>query len=228
MRLSPRILVIGTVLTASTLTVRWAVSADSPAASESAELRLPPPSTTGGMPLTEALAKRRSCRSFEDRPLSADQVAQLCWAAQGMTDPQSGKRTAPSAHALYPATLLVAKADGVFVYEPKTHRLVRQKGTSVEKFHAAAGQPSSASAPVSFIIALDIENMKPRSGEKAEQYSLLEAGHIAQNLLLQATALGLAGVPAGGINETRLATALALRPNLRPVYLVPIGYPKAK
>jgi nitroreductase len=80
---------------------------------------------------------------------------------------------------------------------------------------------------VCLILAIDIEHMKRRCGDKAEQYSLLEAGHVAQNVLLQATALGLASVPVGGLDEKKVAAALKLPAGTRPVYLLPVGYPKA-
>ncbi|MBM3495880.1 MAG: hypothetical protein FJX72_16380, partial [Armatimonadetes bacterium] len=62
---------------------------------------LPKPATSGGMSLTEALAKRRSCSAYTDKPLNSDQIGQLCWAAQGITEPTKGFRTAPSAMTLY-------------------------------------------------------------------------------------------------------------------------------
>jgi len=187
---------------------------------------LPKPQVSGGMALTEALAKRRTLRSFESRPLSAEQVSQLCWAAQGITESERGFRTAPSALHLYPLTVYVADATGVYEYQPKPHALRRLEGVTWEQFRAAAGQ-NAGGAPVCLTLTIDIERMKPRCGEKSEQFALLEAGHVAQNVLLQATAMGLAGIPAGGLDEKKLAAVLNLPAGTRAVYLIPIGYPAA-
>jgi SagB-type dehydrogenase family enzyme len=181
------------------------------------------------MALTEALAKRRSARSFQNKPLSRDQVSQLCWAAQGITDRQSGKRTAPSAHALYAMHVFIVDTDGAFEYRPEDHSL--QKMTVEDAFarlRTAAGQDSVKSAPACMVLAIEPDRLKTRCGEKAEQYSLLEAGHVAQNVLLQATALGLVSVPAGGIDERKVGEALNLPPGIRPVYALPIGSPARK
>src|SRR5512140_2134176 len=79
---------------------------------------LPAPDKTGGMSLTQALATRRSIRSFNSTPLTQQQLSQLLWAAQGVTDAK-GHRTAPSAHAQYFLRLYVATADGTFEYLPE-------------------------------------------------------------------------------------------------------------
>lgn len=86
-------------------------------------------------------------------------------------------------------------------------------------------QPSVRSAPICLVVAMDVARLTAKFKEHAERYCLLEAGHIAQNVLLQATALGLAGVPVGGADETKTSAALKLPERLRPVYLLPVGYP---
>jgi SagB-type dehydrogenase family enzyme len=73
---------------------------------------------------------------------------------------------------------------------------------------------------------VDVARTASKYGSRAERYCLLEAGHVAQNVLLQATALGLAGVPVGAFDDRRVASTLALPPKLRPVYLVPVGFPE--
>ena len=92
----------------------WRVlSAEGPTSTAPADIQLPSPAQAGGMSLTEALAKRRTVRAFSPQPVSAQQVAQLCWAAQGITEPQRGLRTAPSALAQYPMTVFVVDHTGV-------------------------------------------------------------------------------------------------------------------
>jgi len=204
------------------------VAAEVRTGDEGESVALPAAKTSGGMSLNEALAKRRSVRAFEARPLSPEQISQLCWAAQGITQAEQGLRTAPSAMHLYALTVFVVDAKGAFEYQPKPHALRRLEGVTQEQFRKEVGQASVEAAPLCLILTIDVEHMRPRSGDKAEQYSLLEAGHVAQNVLLEATALGLGAVPVGGLDEKKVAGALKLPANLRPVYLLPVGYPKAK
>jgi SagB-type dehydrogenase family enzyme len=193
------------------------------------DVALPPPVTTGGMSLNEALSRRRSQREFTGRGMTPEQLSQLCWAAQGITEPVKGLRTAPSALALYSVAVYVVNAQGIFEYLPKTHVLRRLRGAeAMPELRAAMNAPSASTAPVCMVLAMDTGPLETRAGRQAERYCLLEAGHIAQNILLEATALGLASVPVGGMDESKVAAALKLPANRRPVYVLPIGYARAK
>lgn len=228
----------GKTMTNRSKTGRWAVavalcvsplivySATQQKTESAAEVKLPTPATSGGMSLTEALAKRRSQRSFESKPLTSEQISQLCWAAQGVTDEATGKRTAPSALKLFAVQVFVVDDTGAYEYVPASHVL---KKLDVEDAHAklkSVIQPTITSAPVHIVLTMEPEHLKARARDRAERYSLLEVGHVAQNILLQATAMGLAGVPAGGIDEQETARALNLQKGLRPVYVIPVGYTK--
>ncbi len=190
-------------------------------------ISLPPPRTEDNLSVTEALARRRSQRSFADASLSQTQIGQLCWAAQGITDAQEGKRTAPSAGALYPLTVLVMDQTGVYCYEPQTHALRPVVAGDLRGALQAAAldQPCVGAAPLCLVITMDVARTASRYGSRAERSCCLESGHVAQNVLLEATALGLAGVPVGAFDDHKVATLLHLSSNLRPVYLLPLGYP---
>lgn len=194
---------------------------------DAAEIRLPPPRTDSGMSLARALATRRSQREFLDESPSAELISALTWAAQGITDRDQGLRTAPSAGALYPITLLLVDGAGVYEYEPQRHALRRVlDGDRRKELQAAAlDQSSVGTAPLCIVIAADVARTASKYGSQAERYCLLEAGHIAQNILLQATAHGAAGVPVGAFEDAKVSAALRLPERLRPLYLLPIGYP---
>jgi len=190
-------------------------------------IQLPKPKLKDGMSLAEALAKRRSHRSFDAKAPSLEQVSQICWAAQGITDSERGFRTAPSAGALYPVTVVLIDTNGVSEYLPGPHALRRTVSGDVrERLHGSAlRQTPVRSAPLCVVVAIDIARTAGKYGERAERYCLLEAGHVAQNVLLQATAVGLAGVPIGAFDDHQVAAVLELPGRLRPVYLIPLGYP---
>ena len=94
------------------------------------KIALPAPDLAGRMPLEQALAQRRSLREFSGRPLSREELSQLLWAAQGITA-ADGRRTAPSASALYALEVYVAAADGFYHYAPAGHELELQSKTDL-------------------------------------------------------------------------------------------------
>lgn len=155
-----------------------------------------------------------------------DHVAQLCWAAQGITDTGQGYRTAPSAKALYPIRAFIVDAEGAWEYLPRPHALGRIGGVqTLDGLRATIGQPALKAAPAFMVLTMEPAVLEARFSKRAERYSLLEAGHVAQNVLLQATALGLASVPIGGLDEGNVAAALGLPAGQRPVYVLPLGHP---
>jgi SagB-type dehydrogenase family enzyme len=182
-------------------------------------ITLPAPDTSGGMTLNQALATRRSVRAFNDAPLTDAQVSQLLWAAQGVTS-SKGQRTAPSAHAQYYLHLYVARAEGFFEYLPGKHVLQPVSPLDLR------AKLTADKAPMVFVIAGEYERAeKTTPAAQADRYVNLEAGHAAQNLVLEATALGLGGVTVGGINPAETATAAALPKGITPIYVIPIGHP---
>lgn len=201
---------------------------DADSADEDFTHALARPTTEGGMSLREALARRRSVRDYADKPLTDEQVAQLCWAAQGVTEPSRGLRTAPSAGALYPLELYVVKSDGVWQYVPADHALERIADENVrdDLQQAALGQGPVGNAPVVFVFAGVFERTTKKYGKRAGMYVLVEVGHAAQNLLLQATADGLAAVPIGAFRTQNVQSVLGLDEDHVPLYLIPVGVPK--
>ncbi len=191
-------------------------------------VQLPAPEQKGKMSVEEALARRRSVRQFARQALTERELSQLLWAAQGITHPD-GLRTTPSAGALYPLELYVATASGFYHYEPKGHRLVqlfdRDLRTSVRR--AALDQEAITQAPAVFVIAAVYERTSRKYGAtRTPRYVHMEAGHAAENLLLEAAALGLGGVPIGAFDDDALHNVLALKRDCRPLYLIPVGHPR--
>lgn len=189
---------------------------------------LPAPREDGQLSLEDALRRRRSVRSFTRRRIDAAAIGQLLWSAQGITDRQ-GLRTAPSAGALYPLECYVVTDSGVLHYEPARHRLVRRIERDLRGALAAAalGQSAIADAPIVVVITADYGRTAVKYGEeRAVRYATLEAGHAAQNVLLQAVALGLGAVPIGAFHDARVARVLRLNGGETPLYLIPIGHPR--
>ena len=176
--------------------------------------------------LEDTLSRRRSVRLFSEHPLSEDQILKLCWAAQGITDPR-GRRTAPSAGARYPLELYVATPDGCDEYDPLHHRLLRRTGTDLRPAlqGGALSQEAVGQSPAVFVVAAQPRRTIAEYGRRGRRYVHLEAGHAAQNLLLEATAMGLGSVPIGAFDDARLRDILDLPTDREVVYLIPIGEP---
>lgn len=192
------------------------------------KISLPAPARTGRMSLEEALARRRSVREFAAKTLSLEELSQLLWSAQGITHPD-GLRTAPSAGALYPLELYVATPSGFVHYDPKRHELQRcsERDLRKELSRAALDQEAVRDAPAVFVFAAVFERTSKKYGEaRTPRYVHMEAGHAAQNLLLQAVALGLGGVPVGAFSDAQVSSVLSLPADHRPLYLVPVGRPR--
>ncbi len=198
------------------------------AASE--RIRLPPPRLSGLFSLEEILLARRSRRTFGREPLTAEEIAQLLWAAQGVTHP-NGYRTAPSAGALFPLELYAAVGDavglpvGLYRYEPAPHALARRKAEDLRPAfcRAALDQRPVARAPVVFLLAAVFGRTSARYGERGVRYAILEAGHAAQNLCLQAAALDLQSVLIGAFRDREIRELAGLPEGEEPLYLVPVG-----
>jgi SagB-type dehydrogenase family enzyme len=181
--------------------------------------------TRGVVSLEEALARRRSIRDFSGEPVTLRELSQLLWAAQGTTTPE-GARTSPSAGATYPLELYVATPSACHHYVAGGHRLERLGADDLRPSlaEAAYGQTAILEATVVIVVTAVLARTRARYGARASRYVSLEAGHVAQSILLQAAALGLGAVPIGAFDDDRLRRALGVASE--PVYVVAIGHPR--
>ena len=194
---------------------------------------LPPARTAGTMTFEEALQKRHSVREFLDTPISLAEVSQLLWAAQGTTH-ADGLRTAPSAGALYPFELYLVAGKvrdlpaGIYRYIPNQHRLEPVRSGEFTSAVAAAALHQDWLKDSSVILALAAVESRTtgKYGPRGIRYIHMEAGHAAQNVLLQAVVLGLAGTPVGAFDDQAAGRALGLPDGESLLYLLPIGKPR--
>ena len=189
---------------------------------------LPAPHLKGTLSLEEVLAQRRSVREFADTPLTVVELGQLLWAAQGVTNP-AGLRAAPSAGALYPLEMYAVTREATYYYEPQGHRMsVTSAGDARPQLYAAAlRQDPVLKAPAVIVIAAVYARTAAKYGaDRSPRYVHLEAGHAAQNVLLQAVALNLGAVPIGAFEDDQVKQALELPLDQQPLYLIPVGHPR--
>ena len=195
---------------------------------------LPAPREQSDISVEDAIASRRSQRTYDDRPLNRGELGQLCWATQGVTDPTDGHRAAPSAGALYPLELYVVLGSpgvegfdpGVYRYRPEGHELGggRSGDRRSELREATLGQEFVDDAPVDIVICGVDERTTRKYGERGRQrFVPMEAGHAGENLALQAEALGLGTVSVGAFDDERVREVLAVPSTQRPLYIFPVG-----
>jgi SagB-type dehydrogenase family enzyme len=191
----------------------------------STTINLPEPNRDGSIFLEQAMASRRSRRAFLPKGLALEQISQLTWAAQGQ-DTRSSYRTVPSAGATYPLELFIVAGDGLYHYLPAKHSLEKLTDQDLRAALASAalGQDFIESAPVTLIFAAQFTRTTGRYGQRGIRYVYMEAGHAAQNVHLQAEALGLGSVAVGAFDDDAVSRVLSLSNNLEPLYMVPVGY----
>ncbi len=196
-------------------------------------VELPAPRKESGYSLERSLSERRSIREFGRAALTLAEVSQLLWAAQGVTGP-GGLRTAPSAGALYPLEVYLVVgnvqhvAAGVYKYESIEHRLAQTatQDTRVELAGAAYDQDWVAEGAALLVLTGVERRTTGKYGQRGVRYIHMEAGHAAQNVLLQAAALGLGGAVVGAFDDDRVSRILSLPPGEQPLYLLPLGRPQ--
>lgn len=188
-----------------------------------------PAPVKGNLSLEETLWLRRSIRSFTDQPLTWDQIGRLLWAAQGVNRPETGGRTSPSAGATYPLETYVVLPDGIYKYLPREHTAQKVVAGEMRQIlsDAGLGADSAQQSPCVMIFTAVFERTVAKFGKDAYPYVYLEAGHAAQNVLLEAAALGLGAVPNGSILGYSSKKPLGLPRDEDVVYILIIGYPKA-
>jgi SagB-type dehydrogenase family enzyme len=202
---------------------------------ERGAVALPEVRREGSVSVEGALAHRRSVRTYAAEPLTLAEVGQLLWAAQGVTSGDGG-RTAPSAGALYPLEIYLVAGNvsglppGAYRYDPKRHRLLHHKHGDLREGLAelALEQSWVAEAPALLVFAAVPKRTARKYGGRALRYVHIEVGHAAQNVYLQAAALGLGTVMVGAFEDAPLGRVLGLPSAERPVSLMPVGRPKGR
>lgn len=173
---------------------------------ERPKIKLPKPEFKG-LPLEEAIIKRRSIREYAKRPVAMQELSQLLFSAQGVTGKIYGAllRTAPSAGGLYPYEIYIfannveTLKNGIYHYSVKDHSIVLIKEGDFRKelLKASLDQEMVRDAGAVFILSAIFDRVRSKYGERGYRYTYMEAGHISQNIYLQATSLGLGSVVVG-------------------------------
>ena len=197
------------------------------------------PTTT----LKDAIAARLSCRSFTDRPLKPQELATLLKSAYGLQDRlligdvEFLSRPVPSGGGLYALELYLLVqhiADiepGIYHYAALHHALEQITAVDLPPHLISSlfmGQPYVAQAGVIVVLTAILDRSLWKYGDRGYRYILFEAGHVAQNLNLVASALGLGSLNLGGFFDSDMANLLGLDLEHEvPLYGVALGEPSS-
>jgi SagB-type dehydrogenase family enzyme len=197
-------------------------------------MKLPQPRGAGAVSVEQAIGQRRTVRAFSSRTLNENQLSQLLWAAQGVTGRGGFKRAAPSAGALYPMDVYAVTgmesvdrvAAGVYHFDPENHALslVKPQDARAAVARACLSQMWMAEAPLHVVITAEYRRITGKYGNRGIRYAMIESGHIAQNIFLQAEALGLRAGIVGAYHDEKLVEIMNLPRKHEPLLIMPIGY----
>lgn len=193
-------------------------------------IKLPQPAFAGKTSVEKAMKERRSIRQYKNLPIRLSDLSQLLWAAQGISG-SGGRRTVPSAGALYPLEVSVVVGNvgdlpaGIYLYKPRDHGLLKiaDGDERMELSRAALGQSSIKNAAAVLVFAAVNERTTVKYGKRGIRYVYMEAGHAAQNVYLQAASLHLGTVVIGAFDDEQVRTVLHLPEGEQPLYIMPLG-----
>jgi len=208
-------------------------------AGDAARLALRLPRELPPADLWQALRARRSIRNFLAEPLPQELLALLLWAAQGITRRGAVPlRTAPSAGALYPVETYVIAArveglrPGVYHWELPEERLAlvsARDNVAAAGCGACLGQEMVIEAPATFIWSAVWARSAEKYGDRALRYAYLDAGHLAENLHLAATSLGLGACMIGAFFDDAMNSLVGVDGQEEAViYAACVGKPRTQ
>ena len=194
------------------------------------DIKLPEPSRTGGKPLGDALAARRTTREFSTAPLTDQELSDLLWAANGFNRPDQKKRTAPTAMNRQEIDLYVCRADGAYLWDADANVLKKVTDKDLRGFTGRmdrGDQNFALVAPVAIVYVIDYERqgMQARP-QDAFKYASVDCGFIGQNIYLHAASTGLGTVFLGMIKPQELSAALGLPEKRVPLFAQTVGHVK--
>jgi len=184
---------------------------------------LPPPTKHGGLPLMDALARRRSSRDFANTPLPLPLLSDLLWAAYGMNR-AGGGRTAPSALNAQEVDVYVALPSGAYLYDAAAHQLNLVAASDLRR--VTGYQDFVDEAPLDLVYVADHARMGMVPVTQRESYASTAAGAIAQSVYLFAASNDLATVIRAWIDRAAIADALGLTHDQQVLLSQTVGYPK--
>jgi len=179
-------------------------------------IKLLAPDTLGGMPLMQAISRRKTDRQFDLRNLSLKHLSEILWVANGINRAK-GKRTVPSSMGRYPLQTYAVLANGIYFYNPAKHQLEPLvKGD----FRSLAGKQTFVdTAPLNLVFIA-----KGKTAADNFIPAIEDSGYCCQNVYLYCASEGMKCVVRAGAKEVELLKAMNLGDNYKFVIAQTVGY----
>lgn len=187
-------------------------------------IQLQKPDLDSGDVLMKTFQNRQSTREYSNKNISLKHLSEMLWAAYGVNR-EDGKRTVPSAVALYPLKIYAVLANGIYLYDPAAHELQPVVEGDYREF--AGLQPFVKTAPLNLVLIADYgkyQGDRPIPQEKWLYLASLDAGHCTQNVYLYCASEGLKAVVRAGAQEEKLLELLGLKENHQFIVAQTVGY----
>jgi SagB-type dehydrogenase family enzyme len=198
------------------------------------QMNLPKPRLKGEVSVEQAIKHRRTIRSYLSKSLTLEQLSQIFWAAQGITEDRGYKRAAPSGGALYPLDIYAVVGDngvqglkaGIYHYDPHKHAalLVTEGDLREGVARASFSQMWMARAPLNLVVTSEYSRITSKYGSRGKRYAMVEAGHVGQNIFLQAESLGLRAGIVGAFHDNKVFRIMKINRSHEPLLIMPVGY----
>lgn len=171
-------------------------------------------------------SKRHSVRSYTNDPVSLVQVGSICSAGYSYVG-----HAVPSGGNMYPLKVYVIVSTpseslpcGYYEYDPWHDVLVRYDDIDQEAINFAfCTSRRLFNAPISIVIASDIDRQANKYANLSYKLSLVEAGQVAQNITLAAIELGLGTCELGGVLDEPIARELGMPDGVHPIVALTLG-----
>lgn len=196
------------------------------------KIALPREPAGRGLEVAEAIRRRRSERRFSGQAMFLRELSHLLHYSAGITQEQHGLRAWPSAGAMYPIEVyplvnhVEGLARGLYHYSPAEHSLevLREADLRDDLVRAALGQKFVGRANVALALSIIFRRTLSRYGQRGQRYVLLDAGHLAQNVYLVATSLGMGACGVGAFRDDLLNALVGVDGREEAaLYLVAVG-----
>ena len=196
-----------------------------------ADMQLPHPRTTGGMPLLDAITARHSTRKYSHTPLALQELSEVLWAAYGLTRDYAGtgirttgSHAAPAAHNWQELDLYVAMADGLYRYDWRGHLLEGVLSADIRHLTAHEEQPFVLEVPMILIYVADLARMDHSDDWDKSVFPWADSAAAVENVYLFCASADLATVCRAKFDRAPLAAAMGLRADQLITFTQPVGY----
>jgi SagB-type dehydrogenase family enzyme len=183
------------------------------------------PDINRGLPVMKALSLRASASDFDTTRLKLRDLSDLLWAANGINRPESGKRTAPSAHNAQDIDVYVFMKSGAYRYDAEKNQLVLVNERDYRKL-VADQQVDFAAASLICVLVSDISRFKEGTDSLKLGWAAADAGIVSQNISIFCASAGLATRPRATMDQTKLREILKLKDSQHLLLNNPVSYKK--